>query len=267
MKGHLAADKNDIKVTKRMTPEIVVASGGAESASPPDFKPDIRSYTLLYRIWGSHQRLHFQNKNMGYLEIDKKTSGDTVVFNINKKIVNHDNLNQHMHMELVVLNDYHLTPVSFKYSSEITDNAMCVRPELSLLREGEVLHGYVIESINGTRYKRIYEGRPVFDSTIYDFIMRDAPFENFTYMENLYAFKTGSSLKKVNKDYVFDNGVFNLYVQRGVGYTESNYYSGNTGVPLMMIQNSVAYILDFNAKEAIDELIGELNTGGVHYEY
>ncbi len=38
-------------------------------------------------------------------------------------------------------------------------------------------------------------------------------------------------------------------------------------IPIMMIQNSVVYILDDYARNAADLLIEQLNTGGVHYEY
>ena len=63
------------------------------------------------------------------------------------------------------------------------------------------------------------------------------------------------------------NHEFNLMIHYGTALTERIFYVSGKSLPVMMIQNSAAYILDANAKEATDKLMEELNTGGVHYEY
>lgn len=259
MRGHLPPSKNETKIRHRMTPDIVLSSGGANNGILTDFETSPSHYRLLYRIWGSHQRLSFQNKDMGYLEINNETSEGVCLFRIKKKIVNHENLNQHIEMNLVTRDDEFLTPVSFGYASEITDNALCSRPDLSLERSGTIENGRVMETVGGNEYARSFKGRLVFDTTVYDLVFRKLLFGKFTYHENLYAFKQGSKIQKVEKGYLFEGEKLDLYLQRGFALTECNYYSNATGTPVVMIQNSVAYILDFDAKSAVDKLVEDLN--------
>lgn len=268
MKGHAGPEPDDISITTRLTPELVLASNGIESENSIETKLiDGNSYMLLYRMWGNHQKLRFQNKNMGFLQIQKETDGDRVLFNVKKVIVNYHNLNQTITANLICRNDGFNSPVSFEYSSRITDHALCTRHDLSLDRNGRIFDGYVMESINGIEYKRQYRERLMFDFTIYDMVISKTPLEIFTYYENLYSMKQKNKLFPVETIERLGKLRFNLMVHIGTALTERIFYTIPGNAPAMMVQNSAVYILDPKAIEATEKLKEELNTGGVHYEY
>ncbi len=268
MRGHKGAAKDDKSIMTRLTPELVLECGGIKSADIIN-SVDVTapSYNLLYRIWGNHQKLSFQNKDMGYLEIQKETLGDKLHFKINKLLVNYDNLNQHIEISLITQNDKFHTPIEYEYSSRITDNALCNRSDLSLNRKGIINETHVIESINGKVFTRTFSGRLVCDFTIYDIVSSGVLLQDFTYYENLYSFKQNNKLIKGTKPYSFAGQDIQLVIQLGTALTERIFYLNRYSIPIMMIQNSVVYVLDDNAKQAADLLIEQLNTGGVHYEY
>ena len=268
MKGHTGARKDDKSITTRLTPDLVLASAGtaAEDEYMPVEMTD-GSYTLLYRIWGSHQKYRFQNKDMGYLEIKKELSGGFKTFTINKVLVNNDNLNLHVNAKLKTLDDEYNTPVSFNWDSSVTDNALCTRPELSLKRQGSIESGRVVETIKGNDHVRGFSGRMVFDFTVYDLVMRNIELSPFTYYENMYSFKPGNRLFSVDKKTAFKDRELRSVIQTGTGLTERIFYIDENRIPIIMVQNSVVYILDTMAREKIDILKEELNAGGIHYEY
>jgi hypothetical protein len=268
MRGHAGADSDDKSITTRLTPAYVLASGGIESEdfiSGESIKKD--SYRLLYRLWGNHQKLRFQNKDMGFLEIQKETNGDRIFFKVSKVLVNYHNLNQTITSHLTCRNDGFNTPISYEYSSRITDNALCIRNDLSLDRNGRVEAGYISENIKGNEYHRKFDGRLMFDFTVYDMAMKKQPVDSFTYFENLYSLKPNNRLIDIDSSMSFGSNDFYLMVHYGTALTERIFYISREGIPAMMIQNSAVYILDYKAKEAVERLKEELNTGGVHYEY
>jgi len=268
MRGHKGAAKDDKSIMTRLTPELVLECGGIKSADIINsIDVTTPSYNLLYRIWGNHQKLSFQNKDMGYLKIQKVTLGDKLQFRINKLLVNYDNLNLHLEACLNVKNDKFNTPLDFSLNSYITDNALCKRPELSLARSGSVNNNHVVETIKQKEYQRLYKGRLIFDFTVYDLVFRGIEASNFTYYENLYSFKKENKLFKLNTAFSYQGHKLSAMVQLGTGLTERIFYRDKNGIPIIMIQNSVVYILDPMAIKKTETLMEELNTGGVHYEY
>ncbi len=268
MRGHLGSEKNDKAIKTRLTPKLILECGGTKSSDLINsVDVSAHSYTLLYRIWGNHQKLSFQNKDMGYLEIKKETFGDKLHFKIKKLLVNYDNLNQHIDISLITKNDKFNSPLSYEYSSTITDNALCTRPNLSLRRDGKIRNNQVIEIIKDNEYIRDYTGRLIYDFTIYDIISSKVILSDFTYYENLYSFKNNNKLIEVERKEKFENQQLSIVIQYGPALTERVFYLNKYHIPIMMIQNSVTYILDDNAKQSTDLLIEQLNTGGVHYEY
>jgi hypothetical protein len=268
MRGHAGASPDDKSITTRLTPAFVLASGGIKSENffiDETIKSD--SYKLLYRMWGNHQKLRFQNKDMGYLEIHKETEGNLVLFRICKVLVNYHNLNQRITAYLTCRNDGMNTPLSYEYSSRITDHALCTRNDLSLDRKGRIEKGHIAEIINGIEYRRKFDGNLMFDFTVYDMAMNKKTMDSFTYYENLYSLKPNNRLIRTGSSMNLGNHEFNLMIHYGTALTERIFYISGKGLPVMMIQNSAAYILDANAKEATNNLMEELNTGGVHYEY
>jgi hypothetical protein len=190
-----------------------------------------------------------------------------VAANFSRVLVTHDNLNQKVNMKMTMVDDNVLTPVSYEYSSRITDNALCDRPELNLDRRGYIEDSDIIERIRGKEYKRSFDGKLVFDSSVYDMSIRSFETNDFTYYENLYAMKTGNRLDKSDRKYSVEGIVLDMMIHRGNALTERRFYRNKNRVPVIMIQNSVAYILEPRAKERIDKLKSELNSGGYHYEY
>ena len=268
MRGHLGAVKDDRSIMTRLTPELVLECKGIKSAELiSSIDVSAPSYSLLYRIWGNHQKTIFQNKDMGYLEIKKETIGNKLLYKINKLIVNHSNLNQHINISLTTRNDKFHTPLEYEYSSIITDNALCPRPELSLTRKGTIKDGHVVEIIKDKEYIRRFSGRLVFDFTVYDIVSSGIIIKDFTYYENLYAFKHNNILITNDKTCSFGKQNLKMAIQLGTALTERIFYMNKYQIPIMMIQNSVVYILDDSAKNAAELLIEQLNTGGVHYEY
>ncbi len=268
MRGHLGAAKDDRSIMTRLTPELVLECGGIKSADLINsIDVSAPSYSLLYRIWGNHQKTIFQNKNMGYLEIQKETVGNKLLYKINKLLVNYNNLNQHINISLTTRNDEFRTPLEYEYSSIITDNALCTRPELSLNRKGNIGDRHVLEIIKDKEYIRKFSGRLVFDFTVYDIVSSGIIIPDFTYYENLYAFKHNNTLVTNDKTYSFGKQNLKMVIQLGNALTERIFYMNAYKIPIMMIQNSVVYILDNYARSATDLLIEQLNTGGVHYEY
>jgi|GEM_PF-2081005 len=268
MRGHAGPRPGDEPITTRLTPKIILMAKGIEKENFfSDEFPDKDSYRLIYRMWGNHQRMEFQNKNMGYLEIVKETSKSKIEFKVRKVIVNFHNLTQTITATLLCENDDIITPLSYDYSSRITDNALCTRPDLSLDRSGCIEDGYVIEKIKGKEYKRQYESPLVFDFTVYDLVVSGKEYGPFTYYENLYSFKPGNRLMNLTSESTLGNHKFKMMVQYGTGLTERIFHISSAGLPVMMVQNSAVYILDEDAPNAIGKLQEELNTGGVHYEY
>jgi len=268
MKGHKGAAKDDKSIRTRLTPELVLASAGTgpgDSYMPIGFSSD--SYTLLYRIWGNHQKLRFQNKNMGFLEIKKEQSEGFKNFSISRVLVNSDNMNLHIAANLKTLDDEFNTPVHFSWRSRVTDNALCIRPELTIERSGRIESGRVIETIGGKEYMRAFSGCMVFDFTVYDFVLRGIEMTDFTFFENMYSFKSKNRLFTVDRCIPFKDYTLRPMIQLGNGLTERIFYRDNSGIPIITVQNSAAYILDTVAKEKTSILMEELNTGGVHYEY
>lgn len=268
MKGHLGSAKNDKPIRTRLTPKLILECKGTNSSDLID-TVDVfaSSYTLLYRIWGNHQMLSFQNKNMGYLEISKEIVGNNIYFRINKQLVNYDNLNQHINVSLTTQNDPLHTPIEYTYSSRITDNALCTRKELSLKRKCVINENQVIEEIKGKKYIRNYTGKLVADFTIYDIVASGVKLSDFTYYENLYSFKNNNKVIASSRLEQFGQQELSILIQYGKGLTERIFYLNKYRIPIMMIQNSVVYILDEYAKQATEILMEKLNTGGVHYEY
>lgn len=268
MRGHLGAGKDDMSIMTRLTPELVLKCGGVKSTDIINsIDVSAPSYSLLYRIWGNHQKTIFQNKDMGYLEIKKETIGNKMLYKINKLLVNYNNLNQHINISLTTKNDEFHTPLEYEYSSIITDSSLCSRPELCLNRKGTVENGQVLETIKDKEYIRKFSGHLVFDFTVYDIVSSGIIIPTFTYYENLYAFKHNNNLVTNDKTYSFGKQKLNMIIQLGDALTERIFYMNQYKIPIMMIQNSVVYILDDYARSAADLLIEQLNTGGVHYEY
>lgn len=268
MRGHLGAAKDDKSIMTRLTPGLVLECGGITSSdviSSVDVSSP--SYTLLYRIWGNHQKMSFQNKDMGFLEIQKSTVEDKLLFNIKKLLVNYDNLNQHIDISLTTMNNDLHTPLEYDYSSRITDSALCTRGDLSLDRKGVIENNHITETIKGIDYRREFSGRLVCDFTIYDIVSSGITVPDFTYYENLYSFKQNNKLINCNQTYSFAGQDLKMVIQLGTALTERIFYINKHNIPIMMIQNSVVYILDNHAKQAAELLIEQLNTGGVHYEY
>lgn len=268
MRGHAGSRPGDKTISTRLTPEIILKARGIEKENFfKDDLPDIKSYKLMYRMWGNHQKMEFQNKNMGFLEIEKETLPTHIEFNVKKVIVNYHNLNQTIKATLKCKNDGFNTPLYYDYSSRITDNALCTRQDLSLDRSGIVEKDYVIEKIKGKEYRREYTSPLVFDFTVYDLAATGTNYKSFTYYENLYSFKPNNKLINLTSESTLGDNKFRMMVQYGNGLTERIFYISSSGLPVMMIQNSAVYILDYDALKAIEQLKEELNTGSVHYEY
>ena len=267
MRGHKGAEPGDKAITTRLVPQLVFDSGAIKDLSELNASIDIDSYRLLYLIWGNHQRYSFQNKDMGYLELTYVRNGGKVSARVSKVLVTHDNLNQSVEAELELLDDGLLTPLSYEYTSRITDNALCERPELCLERKGRIEGSRVIEEIKGVEYVRNFTGTLLFDFSIYDLAMRSVEERDFIYFENLYAMKTGNRLDKSDRRSYVEGICLDMMIHRGTALTERRFYKNTNGVPVMMIQNSAAYILDSGARERVERLKSELNSGGFHYEY
>ncbi len=76
-----------------------------------------------------------------------------------------------------------------------------------------------------------------------------------------------NNITKLNNTFPYQGHKLSAMVQLGKGLTERIFYRDKNGIPIIMIQNSVVYILDPMAIKKTEALIEELNTGGVHYEY
>ena len=124
-----------------------------------------------------------------------------------------------------------------------------------------------METIKDKEYIRKFSGRLVFDFTVYDIVASGKIIPDFTYYENLYAFKYNNSLANNGKTYSFGKQNLKMVIQLGNALTERIFYMNEYKIPIMMIQNSVVYILDDYAKSATDLLIEVMAPAGRHYEY
>lgn len=260
MKGHLSPPADSVKITTRLTPQILYDMGVFNKF------PD-KSQTMTYRLFGNHQHTNFQNKNMGHFEIQKQVNDNHITFNIEKVVINNDAITQMVKASLQVKNDQLLTPISYSVTSTFSDNALCVRDDLTTIRTGLVKNNHIIETINNNSFKRPYSGLLIFDYTMYDISTRVKSLPTFTYYENLYALKNDQHYLKSEKLIYLNKLPYKRIVHYGRGMATRQFFIDDNKRVVMMIQEQLVYILDEFAKQETIQVQEDLIKGGVYYEY
>ncbi len=270
---HKGADPGDRAVAGLLSPRIL-----AEMEAFTDFPAVPSGYDVAgdwsqtYRLWGNTGRFRFQNKDMGYLKIDRTSNGEGVEFLVDHVLVNADGIENIMKASIVCRNDELSSPVRWRLETHFTDASCCLRPELSMTLEGAVEDGQAFETCQGK--KRRLDLAPPFtaDWCLIDVVQRcQGRRLEFTLLEGLTKVKRGHWINRMETELAQklaaeDMRPFCVY-QIGHGIVPRQYWLDDADRVVLILSNAVMYVLDDDAQQKKDDLVVELIKGGIHYEY
>jgi len=270
---HKGPEPGDRAVDGLLSPRVL-AEMGAFSGSPalPAGCDVAGDWSQTYRIWGNSGRFRFQNKDMGYLRIDRRRDGEGLTFQVDHVLVNADGIENTVKAGILCRDDELASPVRWRLETGFTDASRCPRPELSLTLEGSVEDGRVFETCRGSR--RELDLSPPFtaDWCLVDVVQRWAGQRiEFTLLEGLTKVKAGHHLgsmgaglaAKLAADGMRPRCVYEI----GHAILPRQYWLDDADRVVLMTSNSVMYVLDDEAMQRTEELTVDLIRGGVHYEY
>jgi hypothetical protein len=255
MKGHYQPPLGSSQRLEQPLDPLLLQKIGAYDRLPlPDGK--LRSY----RIWGSNAQTSFQNKNMGHMTIAVQ-KGE---FQVNRVIVHADGIK---HIIDASVNLQNQEPSHWSLRSQFTDTSGCIRPELTMDISGKRT-GNSIEQRSGG-FSRSYELKGVFFLDWILFLQGGRIEKNLKadYLENLYLLKNDQYFSPSGISPVPGHGECRKISHYGRSVPSRDYYFDKKGAALLAITDQYVYILDNDAKEATEQLVEDLTTGGVYYEY
>ncbi len=270
---HKRPEPDDRAVGGLLSPRVLAEMGAFDGfpGVPPGYNV-AGDWSQTYRIWGNSGRFRFQNKDMGYLKIDRTKDAGGLRFAVEHLIVNADGIENTMRAEIVCRDDELASPVKWRLETQFTDTSRCVRPELSLSLEGALEDGHVFETCGGRR--RRLDVRPPFaaDWCLVDVVQRCRGRRmEFTLLEGLTKVKAGHWIDRMEPelaDRLAAEGMRPLCVyQIGHGILPRQYWLDAADRAVLILSNAVMYVLDDGAQQKTEDLVVGLIKGGVHYEY
>jgi len=270
---HRKADPGDRRVRGLLSPRVLAEMGTVTGfpAVPPGY--DARAdWTQTYRIWGNSGLFRFQNKDMGFLRIDRRRSGQELEFGVEQVLVNADGIENTMKARIACRDDQLASPVRWTLATSFTDASRCPRPELSMTLEGEVVDGQVYEICQGTR-RRLGLAPPfTADWCLFDAIQRCRGRRlEFTLLEGLTKVKPGHWTAPMEPGLAQQLAAEGMrpscLYEAGHGILPRQYWLDDADRVVLTISNAVVYALDAEAEQRKENLVLELIKGGTHHEY
>lgn len=270
---HKGADPGDRAVDGLLSPRILAEMEAFTGfpAVPPGY--DIAGdWSQTYRVWGNSGRFHFQNKDMGYLKIDRASNGEHINLLVEHVLVNADGIENIMKARIVCRNDELASPIRWQLETHFTDASRCLRPELSLTLEGTVEDGQVFEVCRGRRRRMDLPLPFTTDWCLIDVVQRWQGHRlGFTLLEGLTKVKRGHWIDRMAPEMaekLMAEGMRPSCVyQIGHGILPRQYWLDDANRAVLILSNSVMYVLDDDAQQKKEDLVLELIKGGIHYEY